>query len=137
MRPHVDGQSSAAAAGTRKRALAMCVPGEQHDIGLRIVTDLLALEGWQTFYLGPNVPATAAAQMCADRQIDVLLLSASLPPRLANTREVIERVRAHPALKNLRVVVGGRAFVRPEVWRVTGADAYAADTASALALLRD
>jgi methanogenic corrinoid protein MtbC1 len=38
-------------------AVAACVAGELHEIGLRISADLLELEGWRTCYLGTNMPA--------------------------------------------------------------------------------
>ena len=122
----------------RRRVLAMCAPDEHHDLGLLALTELLALEGWQTFFLGANVPATAVAQMCSERGADVLLVSASLPTRIAGVSEVVQLVHADNRTKDIRIIVGGRAFNRnPEVWRVTGADAFAASGAAALALLRD
>ena len=121
----------------RKRLAAVCAPEELHDFGLRAITDLLALEGWQTYFLGANVPATAVPQTCADRNADVLLISASLPPRIATVTEVVRLVREHPKLRDVKIIVGGRAFASsPEVWRVTGADAFATDAATIVGLLR-
>ena len=122
---------------TTKRMLAMCAPGELHDIGLRIVTELLQLEQWQTVYLGANVPPGAAVQMCVDRRPDVLLISASLAPRIAGVAEVVRMVRERDELNALQIVVGGRVFARhPEVVQFTGANGCAETATALVELLR-
>jgi methanogenic corrinoid protein MtbC1 len=119
-----------------KRAVAMCVGGELHEIGLRIITDLLELEGWQTWYLGASVPPANAVQFCVDQKADVLLVSATLPPHLPGVGEVVRLFRARPELAGARVIVGGRAFRNaPGLWRTIGADGTAAGIDECLALL--
>ncbi len=118
------------------RAVAMCVGGELHEVGLRIITDILELEGWQTWYLGASVPPASAVQLCAEQRADVLLVSATLPPHLDAVAEVIRLFRARPELGQAKVIVGGRAFrSAPDVWRTIGADAFAANADDCLALL--
>lgn len=119
-----------------RRAVAMCVGGELHEVGLRIVTDLLELEGWQTWYLGASVPPAAAVQLCSDRHANILLISATLPPHIQAVREVIALARARPELAAMKIVVGGRAFrTASEMWRTIGADGYAASFDDCLELL--
>ena len=119
-----------------QRAVAMCVGGELHEVGLRIITDLLELDGWQTWYLGASVPPAAAVQLCVDRKADVLLISATLPPHLFEVSEVIRLFRARPELASAQVIVGGRAFrSAPNAWRTIGADGYATNADDCLALL--
>ncbi len=121
-----------------KRAVAMCVGGELHEVGLRIITDLLELAGWQTWYLGASVPPATAVQYCADHQADVLLVSATLPPHLPGVAEVVRLFRARPELAGARVIVGGRAFRNaPGLWRTIGADGTAAGVDECLTLLHD
>ena len=120
-----------------RRAVAMCVGGELHEVGLRIVTDLLELEGWQTWYLGASVPPSAAVQLCADHKADVLLVSATLPPHIASVAEVVRQFKARRELDAAKVIVGGRAFrTAPELWRRIGADGYGASVDECLELLR-
>ncbi|HEX2059886.1 MAG TPA: cobalamin-dependent protein [Thermoanaerobaculia bacterium] len=124
--------------GARKeqRAVAMCVGRELHEVGLRIITDLLELDGWQTWYLGASVPPAAAVQLCVDHHADFLLVSATLPPHLAEVMELVRVFRARPELERAKVIVGGRAFrMAPELWRTMGADGYAANADDCLALL--
>jgi MerR family transcriptional regulator, light-induced transcriptional regulator len=121
---------------SERRAVAMCVGGELHEIGLRIITDLLELGGWQTWYLGASVPPAAAVQLCAEQKADVLLVSATLPPHIAGVTEVIRHFRGRAELSQAKIIVGGRAFrTAPEVWRTIGADGYAANADDCLALI--
>ncbi|MDQ3283846.1 MAG: cobalamin-dependent protein [Acidobacteriota bacterium] len=118
------------------RAVAMCVGGEMHEVGLRIITDLLELDGWSTWYLGASVPPAAAVQLCVDQRTDLLLVSATLPPHIAQVAEVIRVFRARPELAHAKVVVGGRAFRNaPEIWRSIGADGYAENADDCIALV--
>jgi MerR family transcriptional regulator, light-induced transcriptional regulator len=121
-----------------KRAVAMCVGGELHEVGLRIITDLLELDGWQTWYLGASVPPAHAVQFCVEQQADVLLVSATLPPHLPGVAEVVRLFRERPELSRARVIVGGRAFRNaPGLWRTIGADGTAAGVDECLALLNE
>ncbi|WP_440120087.1 hypothetical protein [Paenibacillus sp. QZ-Y1] len=36
--------------------VAACVGSEQHEIGLRMLTDVFEMEGWDTYYLGQMFP---------------------------------------------------------------------------------
>jgi methanogenic corrinoid protein MtbC1 len=118
------------------RAVAMCVGRELHEVGLRIITDLLELDGWQTWYLGASVPPAAAVQLCVDQRADFLLVSATLPPHIAEVRELVKLFHARPELAQSRVVVGGRAFrMASEVWRTIGADGFASNADDCIALL--
>ena len=126
-----------AAAPTGKSLVAMCAGGELHELGLRIVTDLLELNGWQTLYLGANVPRASAMRLCIERDVHALLVSATTTPQIPEVAEVIRLFRQTPELKSARVVVGGRAFsADPQLWKRLGADHYARHAEDALALMR-
>lgn len=122
---------------SRKRVVALCAPGELHDIGLRSITESLALDGWHIVHLGADVPAVAAAQMCVDWKAEVVLISATLPTHIAAVRTVVEQVRSHATLRATRVFVGGRAFAgEAGLWKFTGADGSAANASQLLDALR-
>jgi methanogenic corrinoid protein MtbC1 len=121
-----------------RRAVAMCVGGELHEVGLRIITDLLELDGWQTWYLGASMPPAAAVQLCVTEKADVLLVSATLPPHIAGVAEAIRLFRTRPELERAKVIVGGRAFrTVPDAWRTIGADGHARNADECLALLHE
>lgn len=130
---------SDSAAGRARGPLAVvaCVQGELHDLGPRMVCDLLALDGFKTHYLGADMPTAAMVDYCWMHEARVLAISASITPHLAQVRSAISRVRADRRCKDLKIVVGGRAFNGVEgLWRIVGADAWAPDAKSAVAEIR-
>jgi MerR family transcriptional regulator, light-induced transcriptional regulator len=125
-----------APAGSRT-LLAGCLDEERHEVGLRMLCDLLELEGWTASYLGPSVPGPDLVRMVSDRRPDVLALSVSLAPHLLSLRNAIAAIRALDAPWPL-ILVGGRTFVTyPNLAARVGADLTAADAGQAVRLLRE
>ena len=129
--------------GTARRSLvAACVDTERHEVGLRMLCDLLECEGWDTTYLGATVPVESLLGMVQQRRPDVLALSAALPPHLPRLRDTIRAVRdalgAAGTTGAPLIVVGGRPFVEdPSLGARLGADLTAPDAATAVRMLRE
>lgn len=120
-----------------RRMVAACVSGELHEIGARMVADLLELEGWETFYLGASTPAASLVQEVADRRPDVLGISATLTPHVGRVAEIIRLVRAEPTCAGVKILVGGYPFrVAPGLWRDVGADGWAPDAVRAVEMVK-
>src|SRR5437764_8847897 len=66
-----------------RRLVAASVGGELHEVGLRIVTDLFEADGWDTLYLGANLPAGGVVQAIERHRPDLLLVSATMAFHLA------------------------------------------------------
>jgi MerR family transcriptional regulator, light-induced transcriptional regulator len=115
---------------TDRRLVATCVAGDLHEIGLRMVSDLFELEGWDTFYLGANVPHESVVSSVEQRRADCLAISATMTFHLPAVRALIGTLRARDDLRAVKVLVGGYPFnLEPELWRQVGADGYAQDAA--------
>ncbi len=115
--------------------IAACAGPEMHEIGLRMVADFFEFGGWDTYYVGANLPIEAVLTAAAERQADLLALSATMPRHVADVREIIQRLRSDDALRSTTVLVGGGAFcVEPDLWRSIGADGFTSDAASAVTL---
>ena len=118
----------------RGTIVAACVRGELHEIGARMLCDLLEMEGWNTIYLGANMPTAGIVEVLRDNHSNILAVSASMAFHLSAVREVIVAVRsASPATK---ILVGGYAFkIAPNLWREVGADFWTKDASEAIALI--
>jgi methanogenic corrinoid protein MtbC1 len=115
-----------------------CVAGELHEIGMRMVCDLLEMEGFDTWYLGANTPDTAIIDFLADKLQEsphrplVLGVSVTLVQGVPLARNLIVSMRKDPRLDGVRVLVGGLPFLnRPNLWSEVGADGHAADASEA------
>ena len=115
-----------------RRALCCSVGGDMHEIGIRVVADLLELDGWDVEYLGANTPAgEVVGTLESDpdpraRSFDLLVLGASTTLALRATTDTIAAVRAMPGGGRIPVMVGGAPFrAVPELWKSVGAAACA------------
>ncbi len=118
----------------RGTIVAACVSGELHEIGARMLCDLLEMEGWNTIYLGANVPTAGIVDVLRDNHSNILAISASMTFHIRAVREVIAAVRlGRPAT---RIMVGGYAFkIAPNLWRDVGADYWTKDASDAISLM--
>ncbi len=115
--------------------VAACIVGNMHEVGLRIISDLYELDGWDTTYLGANTPAAAVKEMLAELRPDVVAVSAALPSHVRPIRDLIAMIRADLRCEATRIIVGGRAFNEDErIWLQIGADGHARDAREALDL---
>jgi MerR family transcriptional regulator, light-induced transcriptional regulator len=116
-----------------RTVVATSVGGEAHEVGVRIVADLLRRDGWRAFYLGAGVPASDVVAMLVEQRADVLALSATMAGHVPAVRRLVDAVRDEPRCADVKVVVGGRPFlVAPGLGKAVGADGLAPDAAEAV-----
>jgi len=117
------------------RLVAACPADELHELGLRMVSDLLELEGWDTYYLGPNVPLSGILRTVEERRPHILALSVTITYHVGEVLAVIEGVRSMAGTGDLKVMVGGYPFnIDKGLWKTLGADGWAPDAGEATVL---
>lgn len=117
------------------RAILTCVSGELHEMGIRMVADFMEMDGWDTYYLGANVPLTALIQALEEHHPHILCISATMTFHISRVAEMIAAVRASDAGKGERILVGGYPFnAAPDLWRSVGADAHAPNALEAASI---
>jgi len=118
------------------RLIAACADQERHQMGLRMLCDLLELEGWETIYLGASVPIESLTELVAAREPDAVALSATIAPHVPRVREAIHAIRSAPLERQPVIAVGGRVFLGdPSLAERVGADLTAADAEQAVLVL--
>lgn len=89
------------------RILMAAVEGEQHALGLRMAADVVELAGYETIYLGADVPTADLLQAVTARSPDLVGLSATMPSSVPSLdRAIAEIQRVNP---NLTVLFGGQS----------------------------
>jgi len=117
--------------------VAACVDDERHQMGLRMLCDLLEIDGWDTVYLGASVPIESLVSMVEKRKPDALALSATIAPHLPRLRAAIEAVRAAHVDEQPLIIAGGRAVAGDyALAERLGADLTAKTAAEAVDVLR-
>lgn len=116
-----------------RKLVATSVSGELHEVGIRMVTDIFEIHGWDTIYLGANVPYKSVVHALIKHQADILAISATITFHIHKVIELIELVRSNPQTKHIPILVGGRPFnISPDLWQQVGADGYAPDPISSI-----
>lgn len=108
------------------RLVSCSVAQELHEMGIRMVTDLFELDGWDTYYLGANLPDDQICQAVERYRADLVAISVTLPIRVSHVKRLIERLRSKPSTADIPILVGGYPFVTvPDLWKRVGADGSA------------
>ncbi|MDZ4821725.1 MAG: B12-binding domain-containing protein, partial [Planctomycetota bacterium] len=77
-----------------RRMVATCVGGDLHEIGIRMVADFFEMDGWDTIYLGADVPADSIIQAVSIQRAHVLAISTTLVTHVSAVASLIGLVRA-------------------------------------------
>ncbi|MFW6269599.1 MAG: cobalamin B12-binding domain-containing protein [Bacillota bacterium] len=122
---------------SRGQAVITAIANEYHEIGSRIIADSLELDGWDVRHLGADTPISELIDYLIQEKPFLLGLSVSVSFNLLNVVETINRIRDNSKIDDLKILVGGKLFNdNPELWKKTGADAWAQDSSEAQKIAR-
>ncbi len=93
-----------------KKFVGACIGGELHEIGIRMVADFFEIEGWDTYYLGANAPASAILKSVEENNADIVGLSIAIPYHRNLLKETIRDLRRSAIGKDLKILIGGVAL---------------------------
>jgi MerR family transcriptional regulator, light-induced transcriptional regulator len=106
-----------------------------HVMGLRMLADVYELAGWSVQYLGANTPTQALLAQVDKAGPDLVGLSASLVQQLPALRHCVSALKSEFRGRCPVIMVGGIPTNQFEgVWWHLGADAWAPDAETAIAL---
>lgn len=83
------------------------VKGDLHDLGLKLVSLTLSIEGFDVLNLGKDVPAETFIDKVNELNPTILGLSALLTTTLNEQKEVIEALKAQNLREKVKVMIGG------------------------------
>ncbi len=119
------------------QAIISAGPNEYHEIGARMVADLLEIDGWDIYYLGANTPVDTLVEMIKEKRPFFVGLSAALSFNLDALSDAIEKIRTSPEIKDIKILVGGNLFNRnPDLWKKIDADGWAKNGQKAIKIAR-
>lgn len=112
-------------------------PDELHEIGARMVADILELHGWDVYYTGANTPEDSLIDLIRSQEAKHLCISTTLPSNLKSVSSIIHHVRSETFNHPVHVLVGGQAYMSDaNLWKTVGADAYAPSATQSLEYLK-
>ena len=91
-----------------KVVIAACVEKEFHQIGIKMISDLFEMNGWNALFLGSNTPTPEIISFMKIKNPDLLALSLSLYFNLPELEKMIKMVQSE--FPDFPILVGGQAF---------------------------
>lgn len=91
-----------------KKVIVACVENEFHQIGIKMVSDIFELNGWNTYFLGANSPTNELISFAKIIKPDIIAISLSIYFNLPVFETMIQKLRAE--FPDLLILVGGQAF---------------------------
>ena len=93
-----------------KTVIGLTPGAETHNIGLRMVCDVFNTEGWNSIYLGCNIPTISVLDAIKENKPEAILLSVTLPQHIESAKNLIQAIRKFYNKNSLSIIVGGLAF---------------------------
>jgi MerR family transcriptional regulator, light-induced transcriptional regulator len=90
------------------KVLLGCVENEYHQVGIKMIGDMFEMHGWNTYFLGANIPTRDLIDYAIDNEIELIGLSISIYFHFDKLIEMIKAIQAE--LPNALILVGGQAF---------------------------
>ena len=114
------------------RLVLACPPDEHHELGMRMLEDVLEADGWEVHGLGARTPVRDLAAYVRKVRPVAVALSCGTPIAVPGLLQAVEALRADDP--DALVVVGGRAVERyPAIAAAAGATAAFTNLAEARA----
>lgn len=110
--------------------------GDIHEIGKTLVGTLLTANGFRVHDLGVDVSGEKFTAKAVELGADIIGVSALLTTTMKNQKTVIEALERAGLRSTVKVMVGGAPVTQQWAEQI-GADGYAKDAMSAVALARE
>lgn len=110
--------------------------GDIHEIGKTLVGTLLVANGFEVHDLGVDVASEQFAVKARELNADVVGVSALLTTTMRGQKSVVEALVREGLRASVKIIVGGAPVTRQWAEEI-GADGYAKDAMSAVALVKN
>lgn len=122
----------------RGTVLVTASPDELHEIGARMVADMLEMHGWDVYYTGADTPEASLLELLQQHPVRFICISTTLASSLRRTGALIAAIRAAKLDPAVHIIVGGQAYLHePNLWKWIGADGFAGSATDLVRYLQD
>ncbi|MGD8781891.1 MAG: cobalamin-dependent protein [Ignavibacteria bacterium] len=96
-----------------KTVLITCVDKEFHEIGPRMISDYFELNGWNSMFLGTNMPGKDVIEIINDKKPDVVGISNNFYMNFLRTLKLVDNIKENnPGQK---IIIGGQALEKADI----------------------
>ena len=122
----------------KKNILVTTSPNELHEVGARMLSDILELNGYDVFFVSSKSSNEKKSNAVLEEKIDFVLISTTLVGNILETKELIKKIRDKLKPNLPKIIIGGQAFIHAEnATELVDADYCLNSTDQLLALLKE
>ena len=119
------------------KGVVSCTPDETHELGPRMLSDLLECDGWDIDFFGATMPRRELVGVVESSQPRFVGLSAALVSHLGSVKTTVDMLHAELGGGCPPIIVGGNAFrTEPGLVEMVGADLFIPDASLAVDALK-
>ncbi len=108
--------------------ICLTAGSEQHNIGIKMIADLLEVSGIKVIYLGSNLPTLSIISAIESENPKFVAISVTLSNNIESAKNVIKAIRSSFKNKAPLIILGGMAFTNiNDVCKEMDADFYCKD----------
>jgi len=106
------------------KVLLACPERELHDVGLRMMADMFAIEGYEIIFVGANTPRDQVSIAIHIEKPKYVAISVTDHYHLSEAKKLIEEIRSDHG-DGIEVILGGRAIKNNmELFSALGGDRF-------------
>ena len=91
-----------------KYVVVSCIDKEYHELGARIVAGFFEIHGWNSIFVGANIPCNEILKLVGERKPDVVGISSSFYININRLIKLIQSLKDE--FPNQEIIVGGQAL---------------------------
>jgi MerR family transcriptional regulator, light-induced transcriptional regulator len=91
-----------------RTVIVACVENEHHQIGIKMISDVFEMNGWNAYFLGANTPTNELISFSKTIKPDLFAISLSIYFHIPMLENMIVVLRKE--FPKLPILVGGQAF---------------------------
>ncbi len=118
--------------GSSGRILLGCAHGEQHSLGVAMLAEYFARDGWDV-HMNSGLGSEGLLDKVRESDYNIVGLSVSGAEKATRLKREIQMVRQMSRNRDIKILIGGYIISSdPSIVRRVGADGHATDAASAV-----
>jgi len=91
-----------------KKVVVTCIDKEYHELGARIVSGFFEIHGWNSIFVGANIPCNEIIQLIGEIKPDIVGISSSFYININRLIKLIQSLKEE--FPNQEIIVGGQAL---------------------------
>ena len=95
----------------KQKFLVTTSPNELHEVGSRMLADILELNGYDVTYLSSTTTTQEKLDIIEEEDIDYVMISTTMVSNLVKTKEIVNAIKNKFIIDCPKIIIGGQAYL--------------------------